>query len=233
MERDVRLLTTVKDAVFQLVLDSGIDPSEFQWKTARVEDGTEYGVYEYRMSILEHSSGYFYRFGAYTDTFSPGESSRIAIEDVSYIREKWNQRLNIVGNWLAFLKRELEAPDLWAAILQEKRLLRITFESRIPNTQFTTDEKQYIARQLDEIRRQLITSHRLQSEQAESIEQGFNYIVESMNRFGKKDWLILAIGSLVSIAATSTLSPEITSDMFHRFTRAVGPLFDAFLRLIS
>jgi hypothetical protein len=73
----------------------------------------------------------------------------------------------------------------------------------------------------------------VQSEQAEAIEQGFKYIVESMNRFGKKDWLILAIGSLVSIAATSTLSPEITRQMFHRFMLAVGPLFDAFLKLIT
>ena len=70
-----------------------------------------------------------------------------------------DRRLNIVYNWLAFLKREIEAPDLWAAILQEKRLLRITSEAPIPNTQFTPEEKQYVIRQLDEIKQQLITSH--------------------------------------------------------------------------
>lgn len=232
MDRDVRLLKTVKNAVLELVLQSGIDPSEFHWKDGRIEDGSEYGVAEFTVSILNHASGHFFRFGAYTDTFSPGHASRIAHEDISYVRENWPNRLNIVHNWLRYLKRELDAPDLWSAILQERQLLRISSQPQLPNAQFTSEEKQYVIHQLDDIRRLLVSSHRLQAEQAETIEQGFNYIVESMDRSGKKDWLMLAIGSLVTIATTATLSPEIAREMFHRFGLAVAPLFEALLKLI-
>jgi hypothetical protein len=232
MDRDVRLLTIVKDAVFRIVLDSGIDPSEFRWIESEVEDVSRHGAAEYAMSTLQHSSGYFYRFGAYTDTFSPGESSRIAIEDISYFREKWNQRLNIVYNWLGFLKREIEAPDLWQSILDEKQLMQIAWAPTHTNTRFTPEEKQYCIQEFGEIRQRLKSVHRLQIEQAEIMDQGFAYILDAMERFSKKDWLNLAIGTLVNIAVAAAFSPTVAKEMIHSFMLAVKPLFDSVLKLL-
>ena len=49
----------------------------------------------------------------------------------------------------------------------------------------------------------------------------------------KKDWLNLAIGTLVNISVAATFAPTVAQDMFHKFTAAVQPLFDAILKLMQ
>jgi hypothetical protein len=70
-------------------------------------------------------------------------------------------------------------------------------------------------------------------QQAVIIEQGFEYILDSMERSSKRDWLNLAVGTLVNIAVAAAFSPTVAKDMFHNFLLAVKPLFSTVLKLMS
>ena len=131
------------------------------------------------------------------------------------------------------MKREYEAPDLWELLRQETKLSQLASSPDLPNDSFTDLEKQYIHNQLAGIKEQLISDHHLQPQQAEIIAQGFSYLADSLNRFGKRDWLNFAMGTLVNIALGAAFSPTVAQDMIHRFMSAVHPLYDLVLKLLG
>ena len=73
-----------------------------------------------------------YKFGAYTDQYSPGDLRRIGIKDITSV--EWEYRLGVVNDWLLFLNNELEASDLWREILQHRPLYRIALAPELDNS---------------------------------------------------------------------------------------------------
>ena len=179
--------------------------------------------------IHEPTNSYF-RFGPHVDEYSPGFNSRT---DSRKVEEQFRWRLRLVGEWLTYLKREYEAPDLWGLLRQELKLLQLASSPDLPNDSFTEPEKQSIRIQLTQISQRLISDHNLQVQQVEILEQGFSYLADSVNRFGKKDWLNFAMGTLVNIALGAAFSPTVAQDMNHRVMSAVHPLYDSILKLLG
>jgi hypothetical protein len=62
-----------------------------------------------------------------------------------------------------------------------------------------------------------LTAHKLDPELVES---RLNYLIESSERVGRKDWLNLLISVLVSIVISAALPPEATRELF-RFVGTV------------
>jgi hypothetical protein len=79
------------------------------------------------------------------------------------------------------------------------------------NTAFTANEKKYILSGLNEIKQYLLTAHKLDPELVES---RLNYLAESSERVGRKDWLNLLISVLVGIVINAALPPEATRELF-------------------
>ena len=232
MGHDVRLLKIERNAVFTLVQQSGLEPSDFDWKTEHIQEPGEYGVVYADASVLLHKpTGFFYKFGVYSDQYSPGHAERI--ESVELSVQKWDVRIKAVAHWLSALKEEVEAPDLWQELLRERRLYRLASAPQLRNEQFSNDEKALVLKQLHTLREQIVSAHNLQSQQTEVLDRGLNYLGQSLDRFGKKDWLNLAIGTLINIAVAAAFSPTAAKDLLHGFTSAIRPLFDSVLKLLS
>jgi hypothetical protein len=233
MENDVRVLRTEKNAVFEFIVQSGLDPSEFRWEEGQFEEIIpNYGATYSTASRLRHvPSKFYFSFGKYYDQFSPGVRNRV--EMINLTTERWDVRFESLQTWLARLKEEVEAPDLWLEALQDRQLFQIASESLQSNGQFSPEEKAHVIRELAEVRRLLISAHHLQHHQSEALERGFDYVVQAMDRLGKKDWINLAMGALVNIAVTAAFAPAAASDLLHQFRVVVSPLYDAVLRLLS
>ena len=129
----------------------------------------------------------------------------------------WPEQFEFVKRWLASLKRETESPDLWGAISKEARILESAASSDSSNAPFTLEEKAYILQGIDEIKQYLLTAHKLDPELVES---RLNYLIESSERVGRKDWLNLLISVLVGIVISAALPPEATRELF-RFVGTV------------
>ena len=232
MAQDARLLKTIRNVVLVWVKRASLNPVEFEWKEVKARDKTRAGYSnDFLMSILTHKpTKFYYRFGPFTDKYSPGSETQTDSREHS---GSWDHRFSLIEDWLRFLKREYEAPELWQMLLEESKLSRVAISQKMPNDLFTVEERQYIREQLDAIRGRLITTRRLQLQQREIIDQGLSYLVEASARLGKKDWFNLALGTLLSIAVTNALHPTVAQDMFRRFMAAVQPLFESILKLIT
>jgi hypothetical protein len=234
---DVRLLPTERNAIFELVAESGLAASCFEWADSQrfEEPIVMHGVTYTTVSMLVHvPSTFSYKFGKYYDQLFPGVKERVERRDIfkNGLDQKWRYRIEAVRDWLYRLKEEVEAPDLWSEMLQDRRFIQISAYTIQPDEVFTVQDKIYMSQQLEQMKLAMGASHELQMEQVRAIETGFADIVAAMDRFGKKDWLNLAIGTLVNIAVAASFAPSAASDLLHRFIGVVGPLFDAAQKML-
>lgn len=115
------------------------------------------------------------------------------------------------------MRREAESPDLWGSISKEAQILESAASSDTSNASFTAEEKTYVVQGINEIKQYLLTAHKLDPELVES---RLNYLVESSERVGRKDWINLLISVLIGIVINAALPPEATRELF-RFVGTV------------
>jgi len=136
-----------------LIEQLGLDPSEFEWSETEVIERQYRQDTAALISILTHKhTAWFFNFGSMYVTFSPGPHRRVENHEHRHI---WDVKLRLARIWLAELSKELDAPDLWATIGQEKALSTAASSASLDNRPFTAAEQSFIATKLDEIKAHL------------------------------------------------------------------------------
>jgi hypothetical protein len=206
------LLKSQANEVFNALRTNGWNPADFEW-----QDTQGHASGQTTISKLVHkSSGYYFTFdnggGNVYSNFTPGDERESGATDFG----QFIGQLAGLVKWLSFVKREMEAPDLWGAISQESNLID-SATSDTDNTPFTADEKTYILSGLNEIKQHLLTAHKLDPE---LVEGRINYLIESSERLGRKDWKNLLLATLVSIIVAAALPSDAVRELF-RFVGTV------------
>jgi hypothetical protein len=203
MPTDVRLRTTEKNSCYRVVEQSGFDPADFRW-SEQTHDEYLHGNYEtFRVSVLTHKpTGYFVLFGGFGVSISPGPEQRV--QHYENGKETGDQLCQL---WLQELREEVDAPDLWASVAEE-RVLSDAAATSADNRPFTESEQTLIARQLRELQSHVLEGQTLQVKQLEFIEERFMYLTAASERIGRKDWLILALGTFVTIIVGAAFAPD-------------------------
>jgi len=101
------------------------------------------------IALTHRPTGFFCMFGAHTVTTSPGHNKKV--EDSRH-EDIWLNKENACGKWLVIVKSEVDAPDLWATIGQEKALSTAASSASLDNRPFTAAELKVISTKLDEIK---------------------------------------------------------------------------------
>ena len=212
------LLRSQSNQVFEAIAANGWQATDFGWQDVPGPSSRK------QVSKLIHkASGYFFLFdnaiGGFYSKWSPGNETLVAEGNAS----GWPNQMHYFGLWLSYLRREIESPDLWAAISSEGRVLESAASADTSNIPFTAEEKAYILKGLLEVKEYLLNAHRLDPELVES---RLSYLVESSERVGRKDWLNLLISVLVGIVISAALPPEVTRELF----RFVGTVLSQIIR---
>jgi hypothetical protein len=87
-------------------------------------------------------------------------------------------------------------------------LSNVASSADLDNKPFNAEEQKLIIQKLDEIKNFLLEDQAYDVEQAETVERNFGYLKESAQRLGRKDWLNIVLGVLVSQIVTLALDPE-------------------------
>ena len=216
------LLKSQKNEIFELIKGMYLNPSEFEW----IECDSEM-VPGLRISKLIHRPTGFYcmfdRSGISQWTeYSPGDESAIERKD-SYF---WFNQSEHVLKWLKSLSRELEAPDLWAAISQETKLAEVASSPDITNEPFTSKEQSYIITQLREVKEYLITTQNLIKEHEEFVRKRFDYLEGAVKRLGRQDWITLLGGVLLNTVIQIGLNPNAARELFRLAANSLSRLWD-------
>lgn len=158
---------------------------------------------------------YYFEFekheGSFRPTYSPGLQSEVDGFSVQH----WKDVVSHVRRWLGFIRREAELPDLWDALMTERPLVNSaakSSEETNSNAPFTIDERGRVVEGLEEIKAYLKSAKTFTLEQQKLIDHKFDYLVEASSRMGRKDWLVLLLGTLLSTAVTVGLDGASTRD---------------------
>ena len=205
------LLPSQANQALRVIENGGWEKTDFEWQEIRGDNSGQ------PVSQLIHrASGYYFVFdnvGGFRSKWSPGEQTPEQTENAM----SWQVQLELLAHWLTYLRREIQSPDLWGAISKEAQILESAASSDTSNAPFTAEEKTYIVQGINEIKQYLLTAHKLDPELVES---RLNYLVESSERVGRKDWINLLISVLIGIVINAALPPEATRELF-RFVGTV------------
>ncbi|HBB96526.1 MAG TPA: hypothetical protein DC054_14155 [Blastocatellia bacterium] len=213
---DKTLLRSQKNEVFRLLDDAGIDLRRFTWNQIYSPDNASRLV-----SRLEYPDSFFFLFdrggdNSYYGGFSPAEYERA----VGVTAGTWPKLLDAVQRWAVCLKRELEEPDLWATISEEKKLAEGASEGN-DNSPLSPNEQQRLAQNIDEIKEFLAHTFALNQEQAKLVNDRFRYLTEASARMGRKDWINLSLSVLMTIIIGLAMPPEASRELL----RFAGQVF--------
>jgi hypothetical protein len=221
---DLLLQQSQVNTVGAMIVAAGLDPHEFDWGTRltrNIQAGP--GGDPIRVSMLVHEpTGFFFAFDfdrkyQHHSFFSPG---RDAPEERQF-PGRWDHQLEHVRDWLGYVKREYEAPDLWAALQPGLSEL----PSAVENSPFTPEERTLIEEQLRMVLGEVRRTHELTNEQVLALEEKVDYLVEASKRLGRRDWLGILMGELVGMMLQGALASEVLRDLLGLTVRGLAQLF--------
>ena len=200
------LLPKQKKELFKLIEQYALDPGNFQWEekpTSRATTSYAYGE-ELPRLVYKGTDFYFafeYRKKKYNAVYCPGKTTF----DDSLFGVIWNVLLNHFTVWLRCLKREIEQPDLWEELLKSKFA---SDTSEISNEQFTEQEQIKISEGINNIRAYIESEFTHLKDQSAFVNEQLDYLVSASKRLGKKDWILMSIGTITSLALKFSMSSE-------------------------
>jgi hypothetical protein len=211
---DRTLLRWQGNEVFQLIQETGLDPSQFSWE--RVRQGNA----EISRLVPKETSFHFDFGDAYDSNkrrwlwecrWVPIADRRVEMQVQS---DAWPGVLVWVQEWLTVLTKEISAPDLWAALASESQLVRTAAGPFDDNAPFTTPEEIRVAQVIHELKEHLLRTVELSADQLKFIEARLGHLEDAAGRLGRKDWTTLAMGALTSIIIGTALPPDSARELF-------------------
>lgn len=211
------LLKTQANEVLNAVRKNGLDPADFAWE-----------LEETPTLRHTHHLDYFFTFhrwgktgGGHQARYCPG---RVAVRDGS-VAYNWQEQLSLVEEWLANLKREIQAPDLWSLLSEQTALVQAA-SADSTNTPFSATEIEEISDGLRELQAYIENTHHLDEQKHAFLKSRLVYLEDAAHRQGRQDWLHTAIGVLFTVVMGLAMAPDQAKEIF----RFIGNVLEAILK---
>ncbi len=140
--------------------------------------------------------------------------------------ESWKDLMRQLIFWAEEVKYEMEHPDLWTELERVPEILAAAQGQDAGNTPFTPAEQAEIASSLDQAKEFV---HRddagLTTTQMAAIEQRLDEIKEASKRVGRKDWVMLANGALLSLIVNDVVPASVVHGIFSMVITGIGHIF--------
>jgi hypothetical protein len=199
--------------VLEVIQSAGFDPREFTW-----EEGPGWD------NFVHLPSGYGFLFSQegtlHRGAFQPGEEA--VSERTGLV--SWSQLLPAIPRWLNLVRREIEAPDLWAEVERERELVGEAVPE-IENTPFTPEEQRQVAAGLNELKEYIKQTHELSDAQVRELEGRLDYLADAASRLPRLDWRNALLGAFFATVVSGLLPGEVVRDVLSMALRALAPMF--------
>src|SRR5579872_1938750 len=151
---DRRLPKTRRNEIISHWRRIGFDDGEFQF------DEVPYNERFLCTRLVHVPTGYEHVFGHLSGIHGHGFMSKFTPVEQdgsgSHRADTQAEQIAFAFKWLAVVKKEHEAPDLWAAIAQERELLTGEDTEAVGATLFSGDEQQAIHQRLQTLEKQVL-----------------------------------------------------------------------------
>lgn len=222
------ILPSQKNELLRLLTDKGFAPSEFKWEEdpAPGEDGF------LPVKLIHQPTGFFCRFKAarsgsgkpFTEIeYSPSEDGSVKREGVSS-SYGWNVTVQM---WVDALRNELDTPDLWTVSSQQNSVVSATATAS-DNTPFNTIERAQVVLFITEVRNYVQANAGLSTDKLNVVLEKLSYLEAASERLGRKDWMNLFLGVILSTAIQVGMEKSAFQDLLS----FAGQMFRQFLQYI-
>jgi hypothetical protein len=206
---------TQKNALLDVIEKRGLRPAEFNLT-----------VEKYGITYIRHqASDSFFSLASTDGVNYQGETKIGAYGPHQYGQAFWAVILNdLFPTWAYNLKIEIQTPDMWRELRNSVAFLGEITED-VANTPFADAEVQEISTQLNEIKLYIIESRALSEEQTAKLEARFDEAEQASRRMGRKDWILLFGGTLLTLVLSAVVPPEIIVHIISMTADGLGHLF--------
>lgn len=221
------LLKSQRNDVFKHITLRGLNPSDFTWEIFAHPTFDE-------CETINYLDGYYFEFLYTGESFqweySPGEGKIVDKNSPQYGGYSWSEIGDEFDRWLTNIEREISEPDLWANLPVTSDSLWQSTEHEIENSPFTKDEHEIIVQGIQKIRDFVIDTG-LANKEIKSLDVKLDYLIKSSNKFGRKDWILLVSGTLLSIVSSLALDSDSAKTLFEIAGKALNQLYQGMLLL--
>lgn len=224
----VPLLRSQRAWVFSVLTNHGFDPREFDLQD---EFSTVAGPHQTILApaLVHRATRFYFAFRIHPEQptafwveFSPGNETQVD----SYGSGDWGTVVApTFQEWLRYVRREIEAPDLWGALRGEAQLVAGDVGPEAENTPFTRHEQTEIRRQLEEIKQLVRANHSLNETQLAALDSRLDFLAEATSRLGRIDWREAFVGSMLGLVLQAIVPVEPIREVLIIVGRALGHLF--------
>jgi hypothetical protein len=199
-----------RNDLFKAIQKAGMDPGEFDLSVGAKE------------ATLRHlpSPASFVLSGDVTEYAVRRVAGDGPVEERTGL--SWYRVEEQIGLWVSDVKWHVEIPDLWAELQRKRGLLAAISDDAVENTAFTDAEQQQIAEQLKELKEYVGRTRSLSESQMRLLDERLQYLVDAAKRVGRRDWLLMFAGVMLSYVLAAELPPETARDILDTFLRGIA-----------
>lgn len=118
----------------------------------------------------------------------------------------WPMAAKYVEIWAGVVRRDDQAPDLWAEAAKAKEIPNAAGDFGADNSPFDVAEIELLKPQLDEIEAYVAATQPLTEPQRRELRQRFDYLLGSAKRkVGRIDWLNIFIAQIIQLVINQVL----------------------------
>lgn len=247
------MLKQHKNAFFDAIQDSGLDPALFSASETEVsfspstpfsmivrkirylfrEESPRGPVFDIKIdnspmkfSVMQGGSfGHAYcRFTLFLLNFPVvGWGSQKPVKDILVTFKGW------LENHAKKYIQEIQLPDYWSQMEMFKSFVADAEPNEGNREEFTEEEREVVRQSVQRFRGLLEEHFDPTPEQKEFINERLDYLTKAVDRLNKFDWRGLAFSTLVSISVNLTVDTERGKILFHLFKEA----FKATVKLLQ
>jgi hypothetical protein len=218
--RSVLLTKRQRNEIFEKVSACGLDPASCELQDPASRAATV-------ASLRHEASGSSFTLRPDHDQAGKHGASR-SVGSADFGRCSacdWEQLMESLVAWAQEITYEAETPDLWAELQQVPEIMATAQAADASNAPFTPAEQAEISNRLDEIKQLVREQFELTDEQLAAIDQRLDDAEEASKRLGRKDWLLIFYGGLVSTFMTDAVPPSVIQTVLTTVVHGIAHIF--------
>jgi hypothetical protein len=216
MTKTFTLLRSQRSRVFEMLREAGLEPAEFSWAKEEIAGNMV-------VSRLNHRDGtHYFQFSSHElNAWCIACPGRYRLLDYEYPKN-WQEQEGVFRNWACFLKREIEAPDPWAALAKYTLAVDGHVPDNLTNEPIPACDADEIGRVLARLGERIGRELKLDGESLSLVQAKLAYLAAAARRQRSRDWMYTALGACATAAMSLSLSRDGAAAMWELLRDEVG-----------